>query len=229
MKSEVVKGASFEGLDVVAELGERAHRFISCSFRGAVVDDAAWTGVSFEQCDLTNARFIDSDLCGSRWLRCTGDRPAFGNCDLTEALFEGCDLAGAGFASISAADAAWRDCKLLNATFTDLQGFGWDFSSCVLMYADLRDLGFRKHVLDRLDLTESDLRGADFREASFRDVKLVRADIRGADFLGADLRGADLGPLDDLERLSALKGAIISPHQAIVVAGALGINVLGDD
>jgi uncharacterized protein YjbI with pentapeptide repeats len=114
---------------------------------------------------------------------------------------------------------------LLNATFTDLRGFGWEIESCVLMFADMRDLTFRKQVLKELDLTESDLRGADFREASFERSKLVRADLRGANFAGADLRGADIGPLNDLARLSALKGATISERQARAVANGLGINV----
>lgn len=221
-----IRGRSFDSRDVADELGDRAHAFVECSFREAVGDDVRWAGSTFEGCDLTDVRFTDADLSETRWVRCTGERPVFGNSDLTEARFEGCDLAGARFASITAAETSWHDCKLLNATFTDLGGFGWEMRSCVLMYADLRELSFRRNVLHELDLTESDLRGADFQEASFEGCKLVRADLRGADFVGADLRGADLGPLDDPATLTALKGAIISGGQACAVANALGLVVV---
>lgn len=222
----MIRERSFDGLDLADELGAGTHSFVECSFRSAFLDEVEWCGSTFERCDLTEVRFLRTDLSQTQWRQCTGNRPAFRSCDLTEALFADCDLGGAVFASVVAADASWRNCKLLNATFADVQGFGWEMASCVLMYADLRGVTFRKKTLHELDLTESDLRDADFREAVFERTKLVRADLRGCDFHGADLRGAELGPLDD--RLLALKGATISIRQARAVANSLGITVADD-
>jgi uncharacterized protein YjbI with pentapeptide repeats len=152
----VIEGRSFSGINLADELGDGAHDFAGCSFQGAVLDEGEWCGSTFEACDLTGMRITEVDLAEARFTGCTGGGAIFADCDLTDAVFDGCNFDAVRFASVVAAQGAWRNCKMLNATFVDVRGFGFEFVSCVLMYADLRGLSFRKLTLTELDLTESE-------------------------------------------------------------------------
>ncbi|MEV1179016.1 pentapeptide repeat-containing protein, partial [Nonomuraea sp. NPDC049784] len=59
--------------------------------------------------------------------------------------------------------------------------------------------------------------------AELRRADLSGASLRGADLTRCDLRGSDLSTLDP--HTVTLKGAIIDPFQATVVATALGLDV----
>ena len=76
-------------------------------------------------------------------------------------------------------------------------------------------------------MREADLTGARCQGATLRRVDLAGAWLDSADLSGADLRGSDLSAVDPLT--VELKGAIVDVDQAIVVAGALGLDVRPDE
>lgn len=231
MTTDVHKNKSFDGADVIRALGDdkRPPHFVSCTFVDAALDDADLVEAHFEDCDLTGARFVDSDLTRSTFERCRGERPDFGGCNITDAAFTGCELVNAVFRDVDATDARWKDCKLIGSTFEKIHGLGWEMSATTLMYANLRGVDLSARTLTALDLTESDITGADFRRAIFEDCRLSRSTWIGAKFESADLRGADLGPIETLEQIAALKGAVLSERQAAAIVNALGIIVIPDD
>ena len=219
---------TFDRGDVIDTIGrdEGPRTFISCSFVGALVDDVALAGSRFEGCDLTNATLADSDLSRTTWERCYGEGANFTASDLADARFEGCDLTNANFTKAEVAGSSWTDCKLLGADFSGVSGLAWTIDKTVLMYANLRGASLNERTLRDVDLTEADLTGADFERTVFEKCRLVRASWAGARFEGADLRGADLGPLETLEQIASLRGAIVSQAQAKAITHALGINVI---
>ncbi len=115
------------------------------------------------------------------------------------------------------------------ANFRDQKGLGWNFATTVLMYADLHGVTLDGRTLRGLDLTEADLTDADFSRSVFEECKLSHASWTNARFESADLRGADLGPLESLEQLAALKGAVLNDRQAKAIVNALGITVISSD
>ena len=219
---------SFDGADLLDRIGDaRGHlRFVSCSFVGSMADDIDLTGATFDRCDLTKAKFADSDLVRTTWTDCHGEGGDFTSADLTDAKFDRCELVNGTFVKAEVAGATWTHCKLLGSNFSQLSGLGWTFVSTVLMYGDLHGVQLDGRVLHEVDMTEADLTGADFSRTVFEDCRMSRATWTGARFEGADLRGADLGPLETLEQIAALRGAMLSERQAKAVVNALGISVI---
>jgi fluoroquinolone resistance protein len=218
----------FDGADLLDRIGDARGEvhFVGCSFVGTMADDIDLTGSRFEDCDLSNAKFDDSDLVRTTWIACRGENPSFVKVDLTDATFERCELTGAAFTKSDLAGSTWTGCKLMAANFRERSGLGWTLSDTVLMYADLHGATLDGRTLKGLDLTEADLTDADFSRSVFEECKLSRASWRNARFESADLRGADLGPLETLEQIAALKGAVLNEHQAKAIVNALGIRVV---
>ena len=221
----------FDGGDLLDRIGDARGelRFVGCTFVGTMADDIDLTGSRFEDCDLTKAKFDDSDLVRTTWVGCRGEVPTFIGSDLTDATFERCELTGAIFTKAEVAGSTWTDCKLMAANFRERKGLGWNLATTVLMYADLHGVTLDGRTLRGLDLTEADLTDADFSRSVFEECRLSRAAWTNARFESADLRGADLGPLETLEQLAALKGAVLNEHQAKAVVNALGIRVVSSD
>ena len=219
---------AFDGGDILDHIGDARGdlHFVSCSFVGSMADDIDLTGSTFDRCDLTKAKFADSDLVRTVWTDCTGADVDFASADLTDARFERCELVNSTFAKAEVAGATWTHCKLLGSNFGERAGLGWTFVSTVLMYADLHGVELDGRTLTEVDLTEADLSRADFSRTIFENCRLSRANWTGARFEGADLRGADLGPLETLEQIAALRGAMLSERQAKAVVNALGISVI---
>lgn len=219
---------AFDGADVLDRIGDARGdlHFVSCSFVGSMADDIDLTGSTFDRCDLTKAKFADSDLVRTTWTDCRGEEADFTSADLTDARFDRCELVNSTFVKTEVAGASWTHCKLLGSSFGELSGLGWTFASTVLMYADLHGVELDGRTLAEVDLTEADLSRADFSRTIFENCRLSRANWTDARFEGADLRGADLGPLETLEQIAALRGAMLSERQAKAVVNALGISVM---
>jgi uncharacterized protein YjbI with pentapeptide repeats len=181
-------------------------------------------GATFEDCDLTDADFFEADLVGTSFVRCKGERPRFDRADLTDASFTDCDFTNARFVDVDVGGASWKGCKLLGSTLQKFEGLGWELERCTIMLGDMKHMSFKGMTLREVDFSEADLTGADFTAATLERCRLIRSDCTDACFAGADLRGADLGPIDGA-KLMALKGAVVSEHQAIGIAEAFGLTV----
>src|SRR5258708_1932655 len=155
-------------------------------------------GTVFSECTFRGVRFNASAHTGSAFLNCT-----FVRCAFFDATFTGCKLVGSMFDG---------------CTFGLLKATGGDWSFAGLPGADLRGTAF-----EDVRMREADLTGARCEGATFRQVDLSGGWFHGADLSRADLRGSDLSSLDPLT--VQLKGAVIDPYQAVVIATALGLQV----
>jgi fluoroquinolone resistance protein len=155
-------------------------------------------GGVFTECAFRGARFNVSRHANAAFVNCT-----FTRCSFFDATFAGCKLVGSMFDG---------------CTFGLLEVDGGDWSFTGLPGADLRRSLFRG-----VRMREADLTGA-----RFDDARLLRCDLSGAwlhsaSFTGCDLRGSDLSAFDP--ETAELKGAVIDPAQALVIAAALGLVV----
>jgi uncharacterized protein YjbI with pentapeptide repeats len=103
-------------------------------------------------------------------------------------------------------------------TYDLLKVKGGDWSFTGLPGADLRRASFTD-----VRMRESDLTGARCAGAEIRGVDLSGAFLHQADFCGCDLRGTDISAMDPLA--TGLRGAVIGPYQAVVLATSLGLDV----
>ena len=155
-------------------------------------------GVEFQDCTFRNVRFNCSIQTAIGYVNC-----AFTNCSFFDASFTQCKLVGSAFD---------------RCTFELMTVDGGDWSFVGLPGAALGTATFTG-----VRMREADLTGARCQGATFRQVDLSGAWLRGADFTRSDLRGSDLSALDPAA--TAIRHAVITADQAVMVAVALGLDV----
>ncbi len=188
-----------------------------------VVRDADWTDEDMAGRDYERVAFLDMDLTelvdeSSTFTDCTFTGSRFNASTHTDAAFVNCTFSGCSFF-----DAAFTHCKLVGSLFTGcsfglLVVSGGDWSFVGLPGADLR-----RARISRVRMREADLTGARMQGAVLHHVDLSGASLHRAVLDRADLRGSDRSAVDPLT--VSLKGAVIDAGQAIVRAGALGLDV----
>ena len=155
----------------------------------------------FTECAFRGTRFNVSRHTGAAFVNCT-----FTRCSFFDATFTRCKLVGSMFD---------------RCTFGLFKAEGGDWSFTGLPGADLRRSAFRD-----VRMREADLTGTRFDDAQVLRCDLSGAWLHEASFTGCDLRGSDLSSFDP--GTVGLKGAIIDPAQALVIAASLGLVVLAD-
>ncbi|MEO8749093.1 pentapeptide repeat-containing protein [Dermatophilaceae bacterium Sec6.4] len=146
--------------------------------------------------------------------------------DFTDVTFEECVLDNVDLRGASLGGASFIGCRLMGADFEDSRGFGFSITRCNAFAANLTGAVLARADLSGTRFTEAVLRGADLRSCLFDGCDLSAADLTMARLDGADLRGAGLGACD-LDRLRALKGAIVTTEQAAeIVRDLTGATVL---
>ncbi|OLF04488.1 hypothetical protein BLA60_40595 [Actinophytocola xinjiangensis] len=173
-------------------------RFDNVLFVDIDLVEATTTSTTFFECTFRGVKFNVSRHESSGFINCT-----FIGCGFFDATFSGCKLSGSMFN---------------RCTYDLLKAEGGDWSFVGLPGADLRRTTFTK-----VRMREADLTGARCAGATFHGVDLSGAWLHKADFTGADLRGSDLTSLDPTT--VELRGAIIEPAQAMVVASSLGLEI----
>jgi fluoroquinolone resistance protein len=188
--------------------------------------------------EITGADWCAEDLTGHEHARVvfteldlsetTGQGASFSECAFRDCRFNACELTGAAFLNClftrcSFFDATLRGCKLLGSSFDrcrfgELCVEGGDWSFAALPGAELA----RSRFTD-VRMREVDLIGAQCQGAVMLRVDLSGSSLARVDFSTADLRGSDLSSLDPMS--VRLEGTIVDPDQAIVLAGALGVDV----
>jgi uncharacterized protein YjbI with pentapeptide repeats len=129
---------------------------------------------------------------------------------LRRVVFAGARLTGVQWTRGRVSDVVFRDCRIDLATFGGTTFERVTFDGCMLVQAEFREALLRSVRFDHCDLTEADLSG-------------VRLD-------GCELRSCTLDGLLGADRLrgAAMPWADVVGHAGLL-AGALGIRVLGDD
>ncbi|REE99194.1 pentapeptide repeat-containing protein [Thermomonospora umbrina] len=171
---------------------------IRVEFIDVDMTEVSGRGAVFTECTFRGVRFNASTHTDSAFVNCT-----FVRCSFFDTTFAGCKLVGSMFDGCS---------------YGLLKVEGGDWSYTGLPGADLGGSSFHK-----VRMQEADLTGARCAKASFRDVDLSGAWLHKADLTRCDLRGSDLSSLDP--HTTTLDRAVIDPYQAIMIAGALGLEV----
>src|SRR5699024_6201436 len=203
--------------------------------------DGPWR---FTRCDLSDADLKDTDLTGAVCTDCRLDRArleravpegvvltggeaagaVFAHSDCTDAGFERVDLANTRWQGALLTDTSFTGCRMTGAALTSLRGIGYTIAQCNLMLAQCKGIDLSGQNLEGLRMDEADLSGADLSNTVWVESRLREVSWVGASFAGADLRGADLGQ-PTLAQAGQLRGATITPAQAGMLLGGLGIMV----
>jgi uncharacterized protein YjbI with pentapeptide repeats len=124
-------------------------------------------------------------------------------------------------------------CSFFDVTFTSCKLVGSRFERCSFKLFKVRDgdwsfVGMARAELDGANFADVRMRECDLSDAvvtgaAIRDCDLSGATLDAADFGRSDLRGSDVSALDP--QRARIVGAIVTYEQAVVIAGALGLDV----
>jgi uncharacterized protein YjbI with pentapeptide repeats len=165
-------------------------------------------GVSFERVLFQRASFKDSKLI----------RASFYDTTLVTPNLSGCIFEGLIGQRILIQEARALGARLSGAVLDDLRVTGGDWR-----YALFLETRFRSAIFEGVNLREASFQGANLAGVRFAGCDLSRADFRDARLSGTDFRGSRIEGL--LVHEKDLRGATISPDQAIDLVHLLGVTV----
>lgn len=158
-------------------------------------------------------------------------------------VLEGVSFAGTAISAPFLQDVRLVRCDLSNATWRSFQATRVEFVECRLIGMKALECNWQDVLLQDCDgrylqLTDGRLRSCEFRESTFVEADLRAVDL-GSTVLGqmdlsrADLRNARLRNVDlrdsEIEGMLVapedVKGAIVSPSQAMELARLLGLVI----
>jgi len=179
-------------------------------FTDAPPEGADFSGVSFTRCYFRGCRFTGAVM---------------EQCSFVDAVFEACDFSGTALH-----ESFWQRCTLSGCRMTGARLDGARFRQAVLKDCTARYAGIDLAVLDRVTLT-----ACDFQEASLRGCTLKEVKAAGCDFLlvnfyqttlaGMDFTGSEIGGWTLSASAEELRGAVVTPLQAVELAERLGLVV----
>ena len=181
--------------------------------KDAVLAKADLAGLNFHHCLLENCRLID----------CAGERAAF--VDAVFSQIGPCDLSNSSFGS-----GYFHRCE-----FISCKGLGTDFHHSAFKQILIEDSNFRYANLDESKLEYAEIKESDFSSAIISNCRLVdfhalNTRLDGVVFFRTALKGIDLSE-NQIEGISVsdsayeLRGAVISPWQAIELARIFGLVI----
>ncbi len=135
----------------------------------------------------------------------------------------GCDLANIQAHRMSLARVALIDCRLTGITATALDWQDVLVQGGDVRYAQFREGKFRSCEFVECNWQEADLQNADLSGTVFRSCRLSRADLHGAKLRNTDFRKSEVEGL--LVGVNDLRGAIVDPAQAMILAGLMGLEI----
>ncbi len=144
--------------------------------------------------------------------------------DAQDAHFVDVDLRGRRFEGLTRV--TFLRCRLTGADFGDARLRDVRFSDCALDVASMRSATLERVAIVGGRIDELDLSAARICDGTLTDVGLANVALAGARLERFDVTGADVSTVADLREL---RGAIVSPTQAVALAVRLarvaGIHV----
>lgn len=177
--------------------------FTDCTFDAEIAEN-----VCLKETIIKNTTFHDT---------------AFRRADIEDARFENCDLSNMDFSNASFNRVEFIDCKLLGANFGESSLRSVSICRCNAGYAN-----FRFSHWNGVNIEESALCFTDFQFSRFIAVRLMNTDLREGQLSGTKLDGIDLSTCNISGlgvRIEDLKGVAVSPVQAVMLSGLMGVVV----
>lgn len=197
------------------ELSERARRavLLGDDVEGRIFEREELLDVAGDRLEFVRCRFIRCRIEPGpvRWL-------AFKDC-----VFENCDLSGAMLRKASFLRVEFRDCRMVGTDFSETSMQSVLFQASQMKYANfsrakMNCVRFEECVMDNAAFYECKNKAVAFAGGS-----LVEAELGGMPLKDMDMRSTDIRGIRVVG--SELKGAIVSPVQAMELARILGVVI----
>lgn len=166
----------------------------------ATFDTVLFRSCQFEGVDFSGCTFRDVRFESCRFVRCSMERAWLNRCDFAACSAPGINMLHARLAAV---------------------GF-WDTD---LSFANLSETS-----IDQMRVASSRLREAALQSARLKRCEFVQSDLIRLDVFRTPLKGIDVSTCDFAAPVLSsdyreLRGAVVSPSQALELAGLLGVVV----
>jgi len=147
----------------------------------------------------------------------------FGSAVWKDVRLVGCDLANIRAHRMSLVRVELIDCRLAGFRADALDWQDVLIQNGDVRYAQFQGGTFRTCEFDGCNFQDADLQEADLSGSLLRSCNLARADLRKAKLRNTDLRKSEVEGM--LVGMGDLRGAIVDPAQAMVLARLMGLQI----
>ncbi|HEY9722691.1 MAG TPA: pentapeptide repeat-containing protein [Oscillatoriaceae cyanobacterium] len=151
----------------------------------------------------------------------------FRQLELIDARLTNCNLSNAEWPRASATRLLLEDCRLTGFKPVAARFDHARFVACHARYAIFENVIFRHARFEQCLLADTSFKGADLSGVVFADCDLTNATFKGAKLAGTDFRTSRIEASQIA--LDELRGALISPLQAIALLGSRTGAVVSDE
>lgn len=170
---------------------------------GATFSEVVFKHCTFERVDFSQSTFTDVIFSGCRFISCTMERSWLNRVDIRSTSAPGMSLAHG---------------RLTGVGIVDSQ----------LTYADFSEASISDLHVQATALAESVWQAARLKRTTFADCSLTRAEFVGTSLAGIDLSSCEIGGIVVSNTFRELRGLVVSPEQAQVLVGLLGVRIARD-
>lgn len=167
--------------------------------------------VRFSEIHVKNVVFEETHLPYSSWM---------------DVIFEKCDLSNVDFSGAKFIRVEFKDCKMRGANFDNVVMRDVSWMNCQAPYSRFSLTEMKDVRFDNCLLT-----GSNFLDASVDNLQLGATTIEDVQFTGTSLKNVDLSECQYTYihvQEDDLRGAIVSPEQAISLIEVFGVKVKYD-
>ena len=123
----------------------------------------------------------------------------------------------------------FRSCSAPGITFLKGRLTGVNMTDSQMGYCDLSEATVDRLVARETSLSEANVYGTKLRHVTLERCDLSRTTVCRASLSGVDLSTSEIAGIRVSSDFHELRGATVSPEQAVQLAGLLGVKVTGDE
>lgn len=143
--------------------------------------------------------------------------------DLTDVIFENCDLSNINFSGAIIHRVEFINCKLVGLNLSNATLQNVSIKQCNGRFAFMRFIQMKQVILEECVFENSDFQNSDFTKVIFKECDFKLSQMSGTSLSGIDFSDSNIEGIG--VRIEDVRGAIISPVQAVDFAKLLGLVI----
>lgn len=223
MRSQKTRGFS----RIASDVGERlSSEELLARFS---TPDACVRGTVFSELELSDVSADGTSFEQVIFRGCTLDNVCLANCAFTDVLFSGCRMTRCDMGRSWLNRCDFRSCSTPGLSFLRGRLTGVSTEDSQMSYCDLSEATVDRFIACETNLAEVSLFSTKLRHVTLDQCDLTRMSVLRTSLAGIDLSSCDISGLRVSDTFRELRGAVVSPEQAVQLAGLLGVQVKQDE
>jgi len=177
--------------------------FENCSIEGENAEK-----VSFKQVLFRNVDF---------------KRTAFARVEFEDVRFENCDLSNMELGGAIIHRVEFDNCKMVGLKLSGAAIHNTAMDKCNCKYSNLRFSFCKRFEARDSILDSSDFQGSEMVDVRYEDTSMRHCQMSGTSLCGIDISTCAIEGIGI--RMEDMKGAVVSPEQAVMFAAMMGLSV----